>query len=80
MTKQALNHLLGQLERLGYVVRRQDRDDARSKRIALTSRGRATVPVIREAVDEVEREWAGELGSERFDRLRAPLLELSRRI
>jgi hypothetical protein len=49
MTKQAVNYLLGELERLGYLERRPDRDDARSKRIALTRRGRATVPVIRDA-------------------------------
>jgi hypothetical protein len=36
MGKQALNYLLGQLERLGYPERRDDPRDQRSKRIALT--------------------------------------------
>jgi DNA-binding MarR family transcriptional regulator len=80
MSKQALNYLLGELERLGYLERRPDPDDLRSKRIALTSRGSAVVPVIREAVAEVERDWARELGPERFDRLRAILLDLNRLI
>lgn len=80
MSKQALNYLLGELERLGYLERRPDPDDLRSKRIALTSRGSAVVPVIRQAVAEVERDWARELGPERFDQLRAILLDLNRLI
>src|SRR3954454_8207799 len=49
ISKQALNYLLGELERLGYLERRADPDDLRSKRIALTPRGIAAVGVIREA-------------------------------
>jgi len=77
MSKQALNYLLGELERLGYLERRPDPDDLRSKRIALTGRGMSIVPVIRDAVGEVEREWARELRPERFDQLRNLLLELN---
>ncbi len=77
MSKQALNYLLGELERLGYVERRPDPDDLRSKRIVLTRRGFSVVPVIREAVGEVERDWALELGRERFAQLRALLLDLN---
>src|SRR3954462_14605029 len=54
ISKQALNYLLGQLERLGYLERRPDPDDLRSKRLALTPRGIAAIKVIREAVAEVE--------------------------
>src|SRR6266498_5700116 len=36
ISKQALNYLLGELERLGYIERRPDPDDLRSKRVALT--------------------------------------------
>src|SRR6266536_5411341 len=57
ISKQALNYLLGELERLGYLERRADPDDLRSKRIALTRRGASVVPVIRAAVIEVEQEW-----------------------
>jgi len=76
MTKQALNYLLGELERLGYLERRPDPDDLRSKRVVLTRRGTAVVRVIREAVGEVEASWAERLGAERFAELRALLLEL----
>jgi DNA-binding MarR family transcriptional regulator len=77
ISKQALNYLLGGLERLGYLERRADSDDLRSKRIALTPRGIAAVGVIREAVGEVESAWAEQLGAERFDELRNVLLELN---
>jgi DNA-binding MarR family transcriptional regulator len=77
ISKQALNYLLGELERLGYLERRPDRDDLRSKRIALTRRGRSAVQTIREAVGEVERDWAQQLGPKRFDQLRDFLLELN---
>jgi DNA-binding MarR family transcriptional regulator len=77
MSKQALNYLLGELERLGYLERRADPDDLRSKRIALTPRGVAAVGVIREAVGEVENAWAQELGADRFNQLRELLVELN---
>jgi len=78
MSKQALNYLLGQLERLGYLERRPDPDDQRSKRVALTPRGVSAVEVIREAVGEVESDWEQQLGAKRFAQLRTLLLELDR--
>jgi DNA-binding MarR family transcriptional regulator len=78
MTKQAVNYQLGHLERLGYLARRSDPDDQRSKRIALTERGYAVIPVIREAVADVESAWSRELGPERFAELRSLLHELNR--
>ena len=77
VTKQALNYLLGDLERLGYLERRPDPDDRRARRIALTDRGRQLVPVIRAAVARTEREWAMFLGEERFAQLRELLLDLN---
>jgi DNA-binding MarR family transcriptional regulator len=77
MSKQALNYQLGQLERLGYLERRSDPDDLRSKRIVLTKRAEAAVPVIRDAVAEVEASWADHLGEDRFAQLRDLLVELN---
>src|SRR5262249_47237994 len=54
VSKQALNYLLGELERLDYLDRQPDPDDLRAKRIALTARGTAAMEVIRAAVTEVE--------------------------
>ena len=76
ISKQALNYLLRELERLGYLEREPHPDDLRSKRIVLTERGVAAVGVIRDAVAEMEAAWAERLGAERFDLLRDLLLEL----
>jgi DNA-binding MarR family transcriptional regulator len=77
MSKQALNHLLGQLEHLGYLERRPDPDDRRSKRIALTARGTRAAMVIRQAVIEMEAVWKQQLGPKRFGQLRTLLRELA---
>ena len=77
VTKQALNYLLGDLERLGYLERHPDPDDRRARRLALTDRGRQLVPVIRGAVSRTERDWAASLGEARFEQLRELLVELN---
>lgn len=78
VSKQALNYLLRELERLRYLELEPHLDDLRSKRIVLTERGVAAVGVIREAVGEVEAAWAEQLGPKRFVQLRELLLELNR--
>ncbi|MFN2629449.1 MAG: MarR family winged helix-turn-helix transcriptional regulator [Gaiellaceae bacterium] len=77
MTKQAVNYLLGELERLDYLERRPNPDDLRSKRVVLTQRGKAAIRVIRQAVAEVETTWAHQLGPKRFAQLRKILLDLN---
>jgi DNA-binding MarR family transcriptional regulator len=77
ISKQALNYLLGELERLDYLERRPDPDDLRSKRVAVTARGASAIAVIREAVGEMETSWAQQLGPKRFGQLRSILLDLN---
>ena len=77
MTRQAMNYLLGELERLGYLIRRDDPDDRRSKRVHLTERGgrwrgRSAGPSAGS-----RREWEQELGADRFARLRELLIDLN---
>ena len=76
MSKQALNYMLGELERMGYLERRPDPNDLRARRIALTRRGHEIIPVIREAVRATEREWAAALGDDRVEELRSLLVEI----
>ena len=80
MSKQALNYLLGQLERLGYLERRDDPRDQRFKRIALTERGRQAALAMRDIVRDVEAEWEQQLGRERFAELRLLLTDLNRHV
>lgn len=76
ISKQALNYLLGDLERSGYLERRADPYDMRSKRVALTRRGESAVQTIREAVSEIEHDWEKQLGAKRFAQLSQLLREL----
>jgi len=77
MTKQAVNYLLGELERLGYLERVPHPGDRRSKRIALTPRGEQAAYTIRDAVRAIEHDWENQLGRQRFTQLRSLLLELN---
>jgi DNA-binding MarR family transcriptional regulator len=76
VSKQAMNYLLNQLEERGYFERQADPDDARSTRIVLTRRGEAARQTIRNAVAELEEEWATLLGARRFATLKQLLREL----
>ena len=76
MSKQALNYMLGELERLGYLERLPDPDDLRARRIALTPRGHEIIVVIRKAVRATERDWAAALGGDRVEELRSLLVEI----
>lgn len=76
MTKQALNYLLGQLEKLGYLTRKTDSNDQRSKRIRLTPKGHAATTAIYEIVQQVEEEWEQQMGPRNFGQLRRLLTQL----
>jgi len=80
ISKQALNYLLGELERLGYLERRPDPDDLRSRRIVLTRRGTSAILVMREAVADMEAAWTERLGEKRFAQLRKLLVELDEQV
>jgi DNA-binding MarR family transcriptional regulator len=77
MTKQAMNYLLGQLEGLGYVERRDDPEDQRSRRVHLTAHGEALRAVIRRTVGTIEQELEAELGPSRYAQLRKLLVLLN---
>ena len=77
MTKQAMNYLLGEMQRLGYLKREPDPEDHRSKRVRLTKRGDAAGQTIRQIVAEIETDLRQELGRERFGHLRTLLIALN---
>ena len=76
MSRQALNYLLGQMEELGYIIRRDENGSRRYKRVELTERGLDAVRAKRAIVLEVENQWQRDLGPERFAQLRELLIEL----
>jgi DNA-binding MarR family transcriptional regulator len=77
MTRQALNYLLGQLQKAGYLTRRGDGDDQRSRRICLTTRGHAALLAIQDAMTRTEAELEHELGPAQMTQLRTLLITLN---
>jgi DNA-binding MarR family transcriptional regulator len=73
MTAQSMGELVDDLETLGYVERRPDPTDRRTKPVYLTSRGTASVAASSRAVVEQERDIEGRLGSARYRELRETL-------
>ncbi|MGA7417507.1 MAG: MarR family transcriptional regulator [Acidimicrobiales bacterium] len=77
MSRQAMNYLLGELEQLGYLVRRSDPGDKRSRRIVLTKRGYAVQRILRESVRGIEADLERELGHDELVQLRQLLVVLN---
>jgi DNA-binding MarR family transcriptional regulator len=65
-SKQAMNHLLHQLEAGGYITRESHPDDRRTRVVRLTERGWAAVAVIRQAMLRLERQWRQAMGEEAY--------------
>lgn len=73
MSKQAMNQLLGSLEDAGYLVREAAPDEGRARVVHFTKRGHAAYAKILAVLEEIEREWAAELGPRDFRQLKALL-------
>jgi DNA-binding MarR family transcriptional regulator len=74
--KQSMAQAVDQLEASGYVERRPNPDDQRSRLVFLTDRGASVPPVTHAAAQHVEERWAELIGQAEFDALRASLLRL----
>jgi DNA-binding MarR family transcriptional regulator len=77
-SKQAMNNLLAQLERSGYLRRDVKPENRRERTVTLTARGQHAITAIRAAVDDLERRWQDELGRADYEQLRALLDHLNR--
>jgi DNA-binding MarR family transcriptional regulator len=76
MSKQAMNQLLNSLERLGYVTRQDAPAGGRARVVWLTERGHAVWTLMQELLVDVEDEWRGVLGKQRFTQLKDILLDV----
>ena len=72
-----MNYLLGQLQKAGYLTRRGDGDDQRTRRVYLTTRGHAALYAIQEAMSGIEAELEHELGPAQITQLRTLLIKLN---
>jgi DNA-binding MarR family transcriptional regulator len=74
--KQTMAQAVDQLERLGYVERRPNPRDHRSRLVYLTARGDSVKPVTHATAARVEERWAKLTSPEELETLRASLLRL----
>jgi DNA-binding MarR family transcriptional regulator len=74
--KQTMAQAVDQLERMGYVERRPNPRDRRSRLVFLTERGAAVKPVTHATAAGVEERWAELTSAEDVEALRASLLRL----
>ena len=74
--KQTMAQAVEQLELSGYVERRPNPSDRRSRLVCLTERGRAVPPVTHAAAERVEERWAELTSKEDMQALRDGLLGL----
>jgi DNA-binding MarR family transcriptional regulator len=78
--KQTMAEAVDQLVRAGYLERRPNPHDARSRLIFLTGRGKAARPIAATAGDRVEEHWAELTSPEEIESLRSRLLHLVQQI
>ena len=76
VSKQALNHLLGQLEKLGYLERRKETESGHTA-VYLTDKGWRVVESNVATMRALEADWQRRLGEQRFGELKAALRDLT---
>jgi len=76
MSKQALNHLLGQLEKFGYLQRRRELPNGPAT-VHLTERGWLVLESNVATMRQLETDWQKKLGKQRFADLKGMLKELT---
>jgi DNA-binding MarR family transcriptional regulator len=74
--KQTMAEAVDQLERMGYVERRPNPEDRRSRLVFLTERGASVKPVTHATAARVEKRWAKLTSPKELEELRASLLHL----
>ncbi|WP_283134842.1 MarR family winged helix-turn-helix transcriptional regulator [Rhizohabitans arisaemae] len=77
VSKQAAGKTIGALERLGYVERGEDPDDARRKVVRLTERGIDCLVRSAHIFDGLRDRWAAVLGEERLAAMEADLRKVT---
>lgn len=78
--KQTMAQAADHLERAGYLERRPNPRDARSRLLFLTERGKAARPIAVAAGDRAEEHWAELTSREEIESLRSSLLRLVHQI
>jgi DNA-binding MarR family transcriptional regulator len=77
MTKQAVGQFVTQLEEGGYLVVRTDEDDRRRRVVRRTPQGDAITEKVDARIARIERQWAEQVGAERYRQFLDVLAELA---
>lgn len=80
ITKQSMGYLVDYLIRHGYAELAPDPRDRRASLVRLTARGEAVGATARQALADLEGQWAAILGAGPFSELKAALERISREI
>jgi DNA-binding MarR family transcriptional regulator len=75
-SKQAMNHLLHQLENGGYLAREPHPLDGRTRVVRLTDRGWSAMKVIESTLKAIEDAWLEMLGATVYGQLQRGLVRL----
>ncbi|MBV9413875.1 MAG: MarR family transcriptional regulator [Solirubrobacterales bacterium] len=73
VTRQAITKALDDLERLGLVHRQPDPNDGRGVTVRYTTRGLAALHIARTRMQELEREFASQVGAKQWATFRSVL-------
>ena len=73
VTRQAITKALDDLERLGLVRRQPDPSDGRGVTVRYTTRGLGALHIARKQMQELEREFASQVGAEQWATFRSVL-------
>jgi DNA-binding MarR family transcriptional regulator len=76
LRKQALNPLINDLERMGYLQRTSAAQDRRTRILKLTPRGMDLMRIVRETLDDIDREMDARLGADAYRAFTAVLAEV----
>jgi DNA-binding MarR family transcriptional regulator len=77
VTRQAAGQLVNEIERCGYVQRKQAPEDARATVVQLTAKGRRLIAAILELAAETEASFGQLLSVREFDRVRTGLVRIA---
>ena len=74
VTKQAVSQLVDAMQDARLITRTADEHDGRSKRIAITAKGRKLLRTVEAIYQELERGWAAVIGAAQLDAIRTSLI------
>jgi DNA-binding MarR family transcriptional regulator len=80
MTKQSMSVLVSDMERAGYLMRMNDKDDKRAFIFKLTPKGMKMYELAGKLIKEITGEWEAKLGTKKMNELIRLLSELNEKI